>query len=59
MPAGSFAIIDERTAATVGVNGDVKLDVVCLQDEAHIGFMSMIDSVMSTAQLHLDLVLAG
>ncbi len=54
LPAGSFAIIDERTAATVGVNGDVKLDVVCLQDEAHIGFMSMIDSIMTTAAGHLE-----
>jgi galactarate dehydratase len=54
LPAGSFAIIDERTAATVGVNGDVKLDVVCLQDEAHIGFNSMIDSIMTTAAGHLE-----
>jgi galactarate dehydratase len=26
---------------------------VCLQDAAHVGFMSMIDSIMQTAELHL------
>ena len=30
------------------------LDVVCLQDEAHIGFMSMIDAIMGTAKAHLE-----
>ncbi len=54
LPAGSFAIIDERNAANVGANEDVKLDVVCLQDEVHIGFMSMIDSIMATAEEHLE-----
>jgi galactarate dehydratase len=29
------------------------LDVVCLQDEAHVGFMSMIDSIMRQAEVHL------
>jgi galactarate dehydratase len=28
--------------------------VVCLQDEAHVGFMSMIDSIMESAQAHLE-----
>ncbi len=27
-----------------------ELDVVCLQDDAHVGFMSMIDSIMATAE---------
>jgi len=27
---------------------------VCLQDEEHVGFMSMIDSIMKTAQSHLE-----
>ncbi len=27
---------------------------VCLQDEAHIGFMSMIDSIMRQAEVHLE-----
>ena len=30
------------------------LDVVCLQDEAHVGFMSMIDSIMAPAEQHLE-----
>ena len=47
LPPGSFEIRDERGEV------DPKLDVVCLQDEAHIGFMSMIDSVMRQAELHL------
>lgn len=29
-------------------------DVVCLQDDHHVGFMSMIDSIMSTAEKHLQ-----
>ena len=34
-------------------SGD-KLDVVCLQDEAHVGFMSMVDSIMRQAEQHLE-----
>ncbi len=30
------------------------LDVVCLQDAGHVGFMSMIDSIVRQAQLHLE-----
>lgn len=29
-------------------------DVVCLQDEAHVGFLSMIDSITSSAKQHLE-----
>ncbi len=54
LPLGSFAIVDERSVADVGASADAKLDVVCLQDEVHVGFMSMIDSVMATAQIHLE-----
>ena len=54
LPPGSFAIVDERSVADVGATAEQPLDVVCLQDEGHVGFMSMIDSVMSTAQLHLE-----
>ena len=45
MPPGAIPINDQR--------GEV-LDVVCLQDEAHIGFMSMIDSIIKTAEKHLQ-----
>ncbi len=44
MPPGAIPINDQR--------GET-LDVVCLQDEAHVGFMSMIDSIMKTAEQHL------
>lgn len=54
LPPGSFAIVDERSVADVGASADPTLDLVCLQDEAHVGFMSMIDSIMTSAQLHLE-----
>ena len=49
LPPGSFAIRDER-----GIGATTALDVVCLQDEAHVGFASMIDSIMASAQRHLE-----
>lgn len=45
MPTGAIPINDQR--------GEV-LDVVCLQDDAHVGFMSMIESIMKTAEKHLQ-----
>jgi galactarate dehydratase len=35
-------------------SADGELDVVCLQDDEHIGFMSMINSIMETAKKHLE-----
>jgi galactarate dehydratase len=49
LPPGSFAIRDERSAA-----GDEALDVVCLQAEGHVGFASMIDSILASATVHLE-----
>ena len=46
LPPGSVAIADEREAAP--------LDVVCLQDEGHVGFMSMVDSIVRQAEVHLQ-----
>ncbi|MEO7335618.1 MAG: galactarate dehydratase [Caldimonas sp.] len=54
LPPGSFQIVDERNVADVGASGDAVLDVVCLQDDKHVGFMSMIDSIMTTAEEHLE-----
>jgi galactarate dehydratase len=54
LPPGSFAIVDERNVADVGTTEAAGLDVVCLQDEAHVGFLSMIDSIMATAEEHLE-----
>ena len=46
LPPGSIALVDERQVKS-------PLDVVCLQDDAHIGFMSMVDSIMHHAKDHL------
>ena len=61
LPPGSIAIQDLRGESShpnplpegEGVK-DQDLDVVCLQDDAHVGFMSMIDSVMRQAEHHLQ-----
>jgi galactarate dehydratase len=47
LPPGSIPISDQRGAQEA-------LDVVCLQDDAHVGFMAMIDSVMRQAKVHLE-----
>jgi galactarate dehydratase len=54
MPPGSFAIVDERNVADVGSAADEALDVVRLQDDAHVGFMSMVESIMRQAEFHLE-----
>jgi galactarate dehydratase len=48
LPPGTIAIQDRR------VDVDPALDVVCLQDDAHVGFMSMIDSILRQAAPHLE-----
>ncbi|AYM95388.1 galactarate dehydratase [Acidovorax sp. 62] len=47
LPPGSIPLVDERS------NTPAALDVVCLQDEAHVGFMSMVESIMRQAEAHL------
>ena len=47
LPPGSIPIVDRREPA------DPALDVVCLQDEHHVGFMSMIASILRSAEQHL------
>ncbi|WPH16779.1 galactarate dehydratase [Variovorax paradoxus] len=54
LPPGSIALVDERSVADVGTTADSKLDVVCLQDDAHVGFMSMVDSILRQAEEHLE-----
>jgi galactarate dehydratase len=54
LPPGTIALVDERNVADVGASADAALDVVCLQSEQHVGFMSMIDSIMAAALLHLE-----
>lgn len=46
MPPGTIPLVDERQAQQ-------DLDVVCLQDEQHVGFMSMVQSIMRQAESHL------
>lgn len=53
LPPGSIALVDERNVADVGRSEEALLDVVCLQDEAHVGFMSMVDSILRQAEVHL------
>lgn len=45
MPPGTIPLIDERAPA---------LDLVCLQDDAHVGFMSMVESILRQATAHLE-----
>ena len=47
LPPGSIPLLDERSA-------DKSLDVVCLQDDVHVGFMSMVDAIMRQARVHLE-----
>ena len=44
LPPGSIPISDERAGP----------DVITLQDEKHVGFMSMIDSILTQARVHLE-----
>ena len=48
LPPGSIPVVDERN------NTPAALDVVYLQDEAHVGFMSMVESIMRQAETHLQ-----
>ncbi len=54
LPPGSFPIVDERNIADVGSSAEAALDTVVLQDPDHVGFMSMIDSILASAGEHLE-----
>ncbi|SAL37907.1 galactarate dehydratase [Caballeronia telluris] len=57
MPPGTIPIVTTAVddVADIGDNGaDDNGDVVVLQDEAHVGFQSMIDSIMRMAERHLE-----
>ena len=45
LPPGSIALNNDT---------DAGLDVVCLQDSGHVGFQSMIDSILRQASVHLE-----
>ena len=48
LPPGTFAIRDER-----GEPADPALDLVRLQDDAHVGFASMVEAIVASATVHL------
>jgi galactarate dehydratase len=50
-PPGVIPIADIRQGATTA---SAPLDTVCLQADHHVGFMSMIESIMRTAEVHLE-----
>ncbi|TXT37460.1 MAG: galactarate dehydratase [Comamonadaceae bacterium] len=59
-PAGSIAIqsiaacvINTRATGQFDTNNEAAPDVVCLQAEQHVGFMSMVDSILHSADKHL------
>ena len=54
LPPGTIPLVDERSVADVGVNAEAQFDLVRLQDDEHVGFMSMVDSIMATAKIHLQ-----
>jgi galactarate dehydratase len=47
LPPGSFPIADERDAGAGP-------ETICLQDDAHVGFMSMLDDIVQSARPHLE-----
>ncbi|NCT82076.1 MAG: galactarate dehydratase [Comamonadaceae bacterium] len=47
LPPGSFTITDERGA-------DAGPETICLQDDAHVGFMSMLEHIVQSARPHLE-----
>jgi len=57
MPPGTIPIAAAQNPSEIADIGDLGADengdVVVLQDEAHVGFQSMIESIMKTAEGHL------
>ena len=47
LPPGSFPITDERGA-------DAGPETICLQDDVHVGFMSMLDDILNSARPRLE-----
>ncbi len=52
MPPGTIALVEEQMRRP-GNAASEPLDVVCLQDDEHVGFMSMVQSIMRQAETHL------
>ncbi len=57
LPPGSIPLLAQSQSGlqTDGlVKNDLGFDNVCLQDDAHVGFVSMVESIMATAKMHLE-----
>ena len=54
LPPGSVPLVDERVVADIGTTAEAKLDVVRLQDDRHVGFESMVASIVKQAEVHLE-----
>jgi len=54
LPADVIPIAEASAVSDIGMTAEPKLDVVVLQDERHVGLMSMIDSIMARALVHLE-----
>jgi galactarate dehydratase len=54
LPSNVIPIGEAPVVSDIGVTAEPKLDVIVLQDERHVGFASMIDSIMASALVHLE-----
>jgi galactarate dehydratase len=54
LPPGSIPLADSRGAASAGDRAGVGFDLVRLQDGQHVGFQSMVESILATADRHLQ-----
>jgi galactarate dehydratase len=51
LPLGSIALVDQRGASEARPEA---LDVIRLQDDAHVGFMAMVEAIVRQAEPHLQ-----
>ncbi|MBK6472758.1 MAG: galactarate dehydratase [Betaproteobacteria bacterium] len=51
LPLGSIALVDQRGASQARPE---VLDVIRLQDDAHVGFMAMVEAIVRQAEPHLQ-----
>ncbi len=57
LPPGSIPLVDQSgqgLQADGMLKNELGFDHVCLQDDGHVGFMSMVEVIMTTAKAHLE-----
>jgi len=54
LPPGSLPILAPRSGSATAASQGTEMGHVRLQDEQHVGFMAMVDSIMGTAERHLQ-----